>query len=82
MDKIDINIDISGPTNSGKSHITYLIMQMLEEKGFDCNLTDNDFVDTEDFKNKMSKDLDKIINVITNKTSIKITNTYIKRNNI
>ena len=65
-----IKITISGETKTGKSRLTYLIKEMLREKGFNVEFEDFDFGNEQNFDHIMSKNLDETINSIKEQTKI------------
>jgi thymidylate kinase len=83
MDKNEITITIAGIANCGKSRITYLIKDMLKEKGFEVKFeSDLDYRCEKTFDQIMTSNLNESISSIKNKTKIKIKNQQLKRNNI
>ena len=71
--KININIIVSGLTNTGKSTITYKIMNFLKSEGYTLNLESLDFNSEEEFiKCFKEKDLKSIEDRIKNETIINL----------
>lgn len=68
-----IEIHITGPTNSGKTSLTYLITEFLKEKGFDVEVKESELKELNNTQMAyLAKDIDKKIEAISKKTSIKI----------
>ena len=74
----EIKIEISGPTNSGKSRITYMILKLLESHGFKVLFTDTD-MSNEDFLKHCEKSLEDTLKNISEKSVIKITQKQVGR---
>ena len=66
-EKMEINIVVRGPSNSGKSRISYVIRNLLMDYGFDVSVNDFDMspedflkicsIKTEETLNKVSKNV-------------------------
>ena len=73
MTRSDINIKIEGLPASGKSRILFIIKKMLESEGFIINHKVNvDYVNEDQFDERMFSNIDEIIEHFKETKSISI----------
>jgi predicted GTPase len=73
MEKEVIKISITGNANIGKSRLSYLIGKLLKEEGFEINQKiHHDYIDENQFREKMERDSDVVYDSIKNRSVISI----------
>lgn len=73
MKENQLNITISGKTNSGKTRLTYLLKKILREEGFDVEFSGNiDFPSEAKFDEHVEKNFDRCISSIKERSNINI----------
>ena len=81
MDK-EIKIEITGPCNTGKSLILYLVKDLLMEHGFEVEHTHiQDHDDEIDFDNKVSRNIEIKVDSVKLKTGVSIMEKNIRYEN-
>ena len=73
-DKMEINVQITGPNNSGKSRITYALLKVLEDHGFEVDFSDTDMTN-EEFRKMCSIKTKETLEKLSTKTKVTISQT-------
>jgi adenylylsulfate kinase-like enzyme len=68
----EINIYVTGLTNTGKSRLSYALKEFLKERGFEVEVTDSDFTDEKSFDRSMRNHLDECIEKIRKNAKINL----------
>lgn len=66
-----IKVSIEGPVNSGKSRITYIIKEALNDYGFDVEFTPSlDYKDENTFNRQVRSNLEEVVQHIKDRTKV------------
>lgn len=71
--KEQLTITISGKSNTGKSHLSYLLNKFLNENGYNTkHEIPSDYLDEDHFDRSMSENFDEVMEMIRDKSNIVI----------